>query len=454
MKENNSTTKDLAKEVFKKIKGAKVASPLPNEEILNKLFENLFYASIKTEESDFIKVTVSLINSKNPDPKPPSRIVKNRWSYTRFEEPIPFTVKNITKLSKAADPWSSSLAVDFDKDELFIWGLIDQSVHYQSFLHYEASSGPEQPGIFQTSVTGIGNLVVIIDYELIATLKQNVLISNYLDVFRLGNVFEILQSHMAGYKTEIQDFINEEFPEEDFDFWEKNVETVWTQTLSRILLRIQNYHHGGAILISNSIDKDLDIKHKIDYIRLKTSMSNLTKFNIENYAIGNIIYEQFLEDGVEEALPMDLYLIESTSEIHKTETTDELKGAIRFVASLSCIDGLVVCNEELEVKGFGAVIKNIKLPDYIYLSKTSRINTTKLVAISPNHFGTRHRSMFSYCWKYEGSIGFVVSQDGDIRAITRIDDRLIMWENIKVQQMSRSRKLKRLIPTLSSLGKK
>ena len=33
----------------------------------------------------------------------------------------------------------------------------------------------------------------------------------------------------------------------------------------------------------------------------------------------------------------------------------------------------------------------------------------------------------------EIAIGFVVSQDSDVRAMTRIGDRLVLWENIEVQ---------------------
>lgn len=440
----NSTTKDLASLVFKKLEGAKVSSPLPSQEVLNDLFENLFYASIKTEESDFIKVTVTLINSKNPDPSPPGRIVKNRWNHIYFDEPIPFNVKNIVKLSKAADPWSSSLAVDFSSNnELFIWGLIDQAVHYQSFLHYEAESGPEQPGLFQTSITDIGNLVVIFDYELVATLKQNVLISAYLDVFRRGSVFEQLKTHMVGYKKKIKSYLKKEFPDEEYDFWEQICEGNWTQSLSRILIRIQNYQHGGAFLITNNYRTDLDVKHKIAYDRLHNAICNLAKLTISNSVYSNIVHSEFMEE--DKSVPLQLYLDENISDFTKEETSDEIKGAIRFIASLSCIDGLVVLNPELKVKGFGVVIRNISLPQYIYLSKTSVISTNKLAKVDPNHFGTRHRSMFSYCWKHEGSLGFVVSQDGDIRAIMKVGDKLIMWENISVQQLIRSRKLKRQI---------
>jgi hypothetical protein len=54
--------------------------------------------------------------------------------------------------------------------------------------------------------------------------------------------------------------------------------------------------------------------------------------------------------------------------------------------------------------------------------------------------------MFSYGWNNAGSLGFVVSQDGDIRAITKVGDKLVMWENIKVQQFIKSKRLFRPNP--------
>jgi hypothetical protein len=41
--------------------------------------------------------------------------------------------------------------------------------------------------------------------------------------------------------------------------------------------------------------------------------------------------------------------------------------------------------------------------------------------------------MMRYCYDKPGSLGLVVSQDGDIRAMTRIEDMLVLWENIDVQ---------------------
>jgi hypothetical protein len=41
--------------------------------------------------------------------------------------------------------------------------------------------------------------------------------------------------------------------------------------------------------------------------------------------------------------------------------------------------------------------------------------------------------MMRYCWKYPNALGFVVSQDGDVRAILRVNDQLIFWDNVKLE---------------------
>jgi hypothetical protein len=41
--------------------------------------------------------------------------------------------------------------------------------------------------------------------------------------------------------------------------------------------------------------------------------------------------------------------------------------------------------------------------------------------------------MMRICFRRAGSAGFVVSQDGDVRAMTRVDDRLIVWEDVKLR---------------------
>jgi hypothetical protein len=439
----NATPKDLAKLVFSKLKHDKNTALQPSIAVLTTLFENLFFTSLKTEEGQLIEVTITLISSADPDPNPPRKKVAHRWNCIHFEEEIPFTVKNLVKLSKAADPWSSSLAVDYNEaNELFIWGLIDQSYHYQSFINYESTSSakPEQPGLFQATINDVGNIHVMLDYELIANLKQNVLISNYVDVFAKGPVRELLGNHNDQYKASVRQHFVEELGADVLDEWGGYIENVIGRSICRILIRMQDYQHGGAFLITPDTESGLSIKHRLSYDRLFKAIVNFIKFDIASFTHTETITNEYIDLG-QDTLPSFLYLSESVAETDKNETSDELKGAIMFIASLSCIDGLVVLSTDLEVKSFGTVIRNVKAPEQIYISPQAVVDDSHLLPTSPTHYGTRHRSMFAYCWNNAGSLGFVVSQDGDIRAITRVGDKLIMWENIKVQQFIKSKRL-------------
>lgn len=445
MAEENSKTTDLARHVLGKLEHSRLKLAVPPLKVLEDLFECLFYASMRTEESDLTKVALTLIDPVNPDPNPPKKIVSERWSCVEFDRRIPLDIKSLVKLSKAADPSSSSLAVYYDDEgKLFIWGMIDQAMHYQSFLNYESESGSEQPGLFQVYIHDIGTLNVMFDYELLATLKQHIMVPRYIDVFTIGPISKLIRRNAGQLKQDIRQYLSLAHPEESFADWESFIDSIWTQTLSRLLLKIQNYRHGGAILITDQFS-ELDIKYKINYQRLMLAMASYAKESINSYLAESKV-SQRLSSG-KRTITKELYMEEILSDHAKTEVANEIKGAVSFIASQSCVDGVVLFGLDMVAMGFGAVIKVKKMPAKIYVSPTATATAKSLKATDPKHFGTRHRSMISYCWNQPGSLGLVISQDGDIRAFSRIEDKLIMWENIKTQQYLKSRKLKSSMTT-------
>jgi hypothetical protein len=130
----------------------------PSSDVIAQLIETLFFASLRHEEAQPTLCRVAFIDRGKPDPKPPQRIVADRWKFFKLANDLPFTVSNLVKLSQAVDPWGSTLAVDADgKQGLRIWGLIDQSVHFSAFLVKESSSSPTMPGMFQAVIEGIGD---------------------------------------------------------------------------------------------------------------------------------------------------------------------------------------------------------------------------------------------------------------------------------------------------------
>jgi hypothetical protein len=131
-------------------------------------------------------------------------------------------------------------------------------------------------------------------------------------------------------------------------------------------------------------------------------------------------------------IPAGLYLDEAVSDNDEQDYRDEITGCVRFISSLSCVDGLVLATPDLAIRGFGVEIRPKKEVDAAYLSSSPKAQEKSLKKIDPNHYGTRHRSMMRYCFAHPKSVGFVISQDGEIRVMTRVKDRLVMWENLQV----------------------
>ena len=133
--------------------------------------------------------------------------------------------------------------------------------------------------------------------------------------------------------------------------------------------------------------------------------------------------------------PADLHFHQSCALRDIDDAVKGELGGVAFVSALSRIDGLVLLSEGLTVRGFGVEITCREEPPTVYVAGDEKASTAKRRPLDYSHYGTRHRSMTRYCHAHDGALGFVISQDGDVRAMTRVDGTLIVWENIKLQEV-------------------
>lgn len=427
---NHSPT-DLAGAVCSELKRRK--AHCPKLEVLEQLFGCMYFASLRTEESASIRVHIVYLDPRNPDPEPPMRILNDRWSFVRLARPIRMNASNLAKIAMASHPRSSAFAVYPDgHDRLTIWGLIDQGNRYHDFVNYESQTGPDRPGLFQASIAGIGHLVTSLGYEKIAELRINRLVRGEKDVLRVGPVSERLKPGILNYlnaiETQLPRHLANSFPD-----WREGLKNVWIASLCRLLLRIQNYRHGGALLITpDSSFLGLNRKHGLTYTRLRTSLIAEAALAITAEYASGTIFEEYLDQDADE-IPVDLYFDETMAESDHEHSRDELEGTIWFISLLSRVDGLVLMNPDLDVRAFGVEITCNAEPPFVFMAGDSGATKARLRKVSYDRYGTRHRSMMRYCYKIPGSVGFVISQDGDVRAVTRVHSRLVIWENIKLR---------------------
>ncbi len=84
-------------------------------------------------------------------------------------------------------------------------------------------------------------------------------------------------------------------------------------------------------------------------------------------------------------------------------------------------------------KGFRVEIMYSEEPSEVFEARNRNGTKRGLRRVNYNHYGTRHSSMMRYCAQVPHSIGFVISQDGEVRVISQISGTLVMWENTTLQ---------------------
>lgn len=424
---NKSPWLDLARSVQSELYSA--GQVRLNIKVLVKLFEAMYFASLRTEESEPITAHIVFLDPRNPDPKPPIRIRNDRWQYIPFSEPVLLTDASLVKLAKASDPRTSSFVVyPDDKGILFIWGLVDQGNSYFNYATYSAESGFTRPGSFQASIVGSGRLVAYVGSSQIAEINLSQKLTKYSDVLRRGPVSERLALGIEeSIEAASKDLILDASGQKAFIVGLKNH---WIETLCRILLRIQSYKHGGALLITpDRTLTGLNVKHSLDYPRVCSAIQKVSLLRARRHQLFEEIFDEYVRPR-EEFMPVRLYLENVVCEDELVDARSELDGAIWFASLLTRVDGLLLMTPDLVIHGFGVEITYTDEPG---VHRASDHTAKRLRKVDYNHYGTRHRSMMRYCFKVPGSVGFVISQDGDLRVITKVGAKLVIWENIRLR---------------------
>ena len=112
------------------------------------------------------------------------------------------------------------------------------------------------------------------------------------------------------------------------------------------------------------------------------------------------------------------------SDTHHATHVEQWETATRIAAQASCVDGAVVLDAALSLLGFRVELcarEADRLPECVALDpESSEPLPTGAVYLSA--FGTRHRSAARFCAQVPGAVAVVISQDGEMRELTRLPD--------------------------------
>lgn len=403
----------------------------PPERVLTKLLEILYFASLKTDEGRRVFCSVDYVDPEQANPGTRPETPADQWSIVPFHRPLPLDVRTLAKIARAADPEVCSLAVFSDrKKKLFIWGMVDQEPRFGETITLDSPDELERPGLFQATITGPGSISVFHHCSLVGSLVQNALVQEHHNVLWSGPVHAILKANLdwslANRSTQRAglSIYPPDGPERDViakavtpsDMLSKNGLLLrWVNSLSRILVNIQRYRHGGGLLIvPGDTLRGLHIKYELNYDRLFTA---ITRLATHQSARGRALNDDKLR----------------TFYGQLDEHKSELLGTVRFIASLASVDGVVLLDRAMAARGFGVELRAERTPDRVLFAGDASGSPDCLREIDPTQYGTRHRAMMRYCFTQPGALGFVISRDGNIQAMTLVGHDLVLWESIDLQ---------------------
>jgi hypothetical protein len=420
---------DLALAVHRELKRRRAQSPRLS--VLTALFQTMFSASLKTEESQAIEFHITYLNPENPDPSPPPNVRANRWQCIRLGARLPFELHELVKLAKATSPRTSSISVYHDRaGKIFVWGLVDQAIGFNDFINNESDTGPERPGVLQASIVGVGHLRVYREYEHLAELRHDVMLPKPLPALLSRPISAMLApglaQHRLGVAMSLREFRTSVGAGYD---WSSAIDHCWTSAIARLVIRVQSLGHGGAFLISPRNDcKSMHIKYQLDYRRLKGS---LVAYAAETVKQHRALEAAIKNKGADLEAEMLHRMLSSTLELE--DIRRELDSILWFISLLTRLDGVVLLTPHLDVRGFGVKLDCPEKMMHVVAAGDKNATFRRCRKIDHTHFGTRHQSMMRYCFQVPGSIGIVISQDGDARFMAKKHNRLVVWENVKLR---------------------
>lgn len=406
-----------------------VVPSLPSDQVLMDLFETAYHASLKTEEGRAVRFrlvfceTEEAVVSPRHNVDPPFKYLCP--SLVKFETKRGFTVNEILRLAPATNPtktliWVAPSSIGFESLE--IRGLLEVGKTWWNFLHGDFDSfAIAPPNHLTIASTETGSISLSRRGLYIGGLRDGQILLPVANVFEEGPI----ANFFSEAKVQMLEEINSKLNLKKFESTEDTISNLYINTLKRLLFNIREKSHGGTLII---VPNDLTITDP----RLKDRLS--IKYPCEYDSLWETLVHQLLnEDKLQKkrkakVTPKNFNEYKNL-ELKSRFIKEPISDSINALATLTNVDGAVIITDKFRLLGFGAeVIASSPSMNQVMIAEDSSGLTGSSTAVES--FGTRHRSAFRFCSSYEKAIAFVFSQDGGIKAITRIGPNLVMWSDV------------------------
>ncbi|MBR1202782.1 MULTISPECIES: putative sensor domain DACNV-containing protein [unclassified Bradyrhizobium] len=416
----------LAREVTSRLRA--LGFNEPNRQVVGTLLEMAYLGTMRSEEGRFVRGSLTFANPKRPDVDPPPRRRADYPAFTKFETPEILTVQTLVKLACAIDRWSGSIAVySARRNTIVAWGVVDQLVQQNVRWHRESDGGFTNPGLLTVTMDGIGDISAYHGDLFLGGLKAQTFITREFDALGSDIVSEYASDALAPFAKAIAHVLDRTGRESEIL---ARLERMWVTSIARLCIGLRQRGTGGAFLLTpKPIKRMLQVKTQLAYPRLGDAAILRVLEERHLWEVGTV-RRAFTDKNA--PVPASLVRRLSLAEADAEDREEEMTGAVKLIASLAAVDGLVLMTPTLSVSGFGVKIGSTPNVAAVYDGASFSRRGTRARKIDPSKFGTRHGSMLRYCTQDRKALGIVVSQDGYVRLIITVRNSLLFWDNLKL----------------------
>jgi hypothetical protein len=381
--------------------GTQVA--LPSPEKLREIVDALFNASLQIEEGKFVTTSVAFVSPESFEQLEMPKRRSTRLA-VRFDRPLDLSPSTFRKIGPSADGKTAVLLADPDASPVVVWGLA--LVTRSSTLLTDTSAGTDEtrhflPDCLTIAIRGVGALEVSRAGTIVARLETGAVTGSRASPIDVeGLRLPLLQ--LAGIPAPE----NGSYADDD----------VWRWGLLResivYLLSAISENTGGATVILVPEQRQTGIAPIVE-----CPWGFTGSFELKSLAQAAQTFRKRATDGAfqVEGAHAQLFLL---------KTHHVLRERLDTLARLACIDGAMLLTPALDPIAFGAKLKAEPWTGQVVAGS---VHHAELDALDFSKLGTRHGSARNFVGACPGSVAFVASIDGPIRALTRSHDNSIRY---------------------------
>ncbi|HEX4142074.1 MAG TPA: hypothetical protein VHY91_00880 [Pirellulales bacterium] len=400
---------------------------LPPKAVFDEIIDVCYHASMLTEEGRPTVFRIVFLDSqsrvspRDSDELPP---------ITRYllQEPVPFNQAELRRLAPVADPRRVLIAVEQSGGQLQIYGLVDIGMSLWEMARHERVMGYSSPEAMVVLSSRPGELSISRGDRPVLRLRDGGIVTAAQSVLLRGPIaefFRVASREFVRNACQLSEI--DQDPDED-----DGLNFAHQSFIESVLLYIAELKHGGTLLFVaeeiTSADPRLLSRMSVKYVlpstRPRDALVSAMAARLKHNALADKVKTRRMVKAE------DLEQLEALADDQR-RCEDSARDAARLIASLTAVDGAVVLTDTLRIIGFGAeVTASFSGGDKVHVAYTADGAETKEVRFA--EYGTRHRSAFRFVASMEPSAGFIMSQDGGVKAVRQVGSKLVMWPYFQI----------------------